>query len=150
MPKGGKDNFAVKSAGKNGKRQDTFNWMTLAELKACPVPKDDEDDSGFSYLGRLVLWHGRNCYLRSATLSQFVIHRGLIIAVIQAVFSALFYFAPIPLYNGVLVVGYATLFTTGPVFSLVLDEDVSESNALKFPQLYRELQVRGRGRGREG
>ena len=30
----------------------------------------------------------------------------------------------------------------GPVFSLVLDEDVSESNALKFPQLYRELQKR--------
>ena len=61
--------------------------------------------------------------------------------VTQAVFSALFYFAPIPLYNGVLVVGYATLFTTGPVFSLVLDEDVSETNALKFPELYRELQV---------
>ena len=104
----------------------------------------------FSHLRRLVLWHGRNCHIRSATLSQFVIHRGLIISVIQAVFSALFYFAPIPLYNGVLVVGYATLFTTGPVFSLVLDEDVSESNALKFPQLYRELQVRGRGRGRGG
>ena len=28
-------------------------------------------------------------------------------------------------YNGLLVLGYATLFTTGPVFSLVLDEDVS-------------------------
>ena len=40
----------------------------------------------------------------------------------QAVFSALFYFAPIALYNGVLVAGYATIFTTGPVFSLVLDE----------------------------
>tara|TARA_B100000795_G_C22787068_1_gene435130 strand:- start:116 stop:388 length:273 start_codon:yes stop_codon:yes gene_type:complete len=65
-------------------------------------------------------------------------------AVTQAVFSALFYFAPIPLYNGVLVVGYATLFTTGPVFSLVLDEDVSETNALKFPELYRELQVLAR------
>jgi len=96
----------------------------------------------FSYLGRLVLWHGRNCYLRSATLSQFVIHRGLIISVIHAVFSALFYFAPIPLYNGVLVAGYATFFTIGPIFSLVLDEDVSEMNALKFPELYHELQKR--------
>ena len=38
----------------------------------------------FSHLSRLVLWHGRNCYLRSATLSQFVIHRGLIISFIQA------------------------------------------------------------------
>ena len=83
-------------------------------------------------------------------------------------------------YNGLLVLGYATLFTTGPVFSLVLDEDVSgvcisithtlarnrpqsstlppvltpsvtlslvrvedvsETNAMKFPELYRELQV---------
>ena len=96
----------------------------------------------FSHLGRLVLWHGRNCYLRSATLSQFVIHRGLIISVIQAVFSALFYFAPIALYNGVLIAGYATFFTIGPIFSLVLDEDVSESNALRFPEVYRELQKR--------
>lgn len=96
----------------------------------------------FSHLSRLVLWHGRNCYLRSATLSQFVIHRGLIISFVQAVFSALFYFRPIPLYNGLLVLGYATIFTTGPVFSLVLDEDISEINALKFPQLYRELQKR--------
>ena len=38
----------------------------------------------FSHLRRLVLWHGRNCHIRSATLSQFVIHRGLIISVIQA------------------------------------------------------------------
>ena len=96
----------------------------------------------FSHLGRLVLWHGRNCYMRSATLSQFVIHRGLIISVIQAVFSSLFYFAPVALYNGVLVAGYATIFTYGPLFSLVLDEDVSEPNALKFPELYRELQKR--------
>jgi len=28
------------------------------------------------------------------------------------------------------------------LFSLVLDEDVSELNALKFPELYRELQKR--------
>ena len=38
----------------------------------------------FSHLRRLLLWHGRNCHIRSATLSQFVIHRGLIISVIQA------------------------------------------------------------------
>lgn len=47
----------------------------------------------FSYLTKLLLWHGRNSYQRSAKLSQFVIHRGLIIAVIQAVFSSIFFFA---------------------------------------------------------
>ncbi|KAJ3089562.1 putative aminophospholipid-translocase [Quaeritorhiza haematococci] len=76
---------------------------------------------------------------RSAKLSQFVIHRGLIISIIQAVFSAIFYFAPIALYQGMLLVGYATLYTMAPVFSLVLDKDVSEDTALLYPELYKEL-----------
>ncbi|KAJ3184441.1 putative aminophospholipid-translocase [Gaertneriomyces sp. JEL0708] len=93
----------------------------------------------FSYLGRLLLWHGRNSYKRSAKLSQFVIHRGLIISIMQAVFSSIFYFAPIALYQGFLMVGYATVFTMAPVFSLVLDKDVSEETALLYPELYKEL-----------
>ncbi|EJT48956.1 phospholipid-transporting ATPase [Trichosporon asahii var. asahii CBS 2479] len=68
-----------------------------------------------------------------AKLSQFVIHRGLIISVIQAVFSSIFYFARW------LQVGYATLYTMAPVFSLVLDRDVTEDLALLYPELYKEL-----------
>ncbi|CAG8498047.1 17763_t:CDS:10, partial [Acaulospora morrowiae] len=93
----------------------------------------------FSYVLRLLLWHGRNSYHRSAKLAQFIIHRGLIISIIQAVFSALFFFAPIALYQGLLIVGYSTLYTMAPVFSLVLDQDVSENIALGFPILYIEL-----------
>ncbi|CAG8596496.1 1644_t:CDS:2, partial [Scutellospora calospora] len=93
----------------------------------------------FSYLTKLLLWHGRNSYKRSAKLAQFVIHRGLIISVIQAVFSALFFFAPIALYQGWLIVGYSTFYTMAPVFSLVLDRDVKEETAFKFPELYKEL-----------
>ncbi|WWD06056.1 hypothetical protein V865_004141 [Kwoniella europaea PYCC6329] len=93
----------------------------------------------FSYLTKLLLWHGRNSYKRSAKLSQFVIHRGLIIAVIQAVFSSIFFFAPIALYQGWLQVGYATMYTMAPVFSLVLDKDVNEDLALLYPELYKEL-----------
>jgi phospholipid-translocating ATPase len=93
----------------------------------------------FSYLTQLLLWHGRNSYKRSAKLSQFVIHRGLIIAVIQAVFSSIFFFAPIALYQGWLQVGYATVYTMAPVFSLVLDRDVNEDTALMYPELYKEL-----------
>jgi phospholipid-translocating ATPase len=85
------------------------------------------------------MWHGRNSYKRSAKLAQFVIHRGLIISVMQAVFSAIFYFAPIALYQGWLMVGYATIYTMAPVFSLVLDRDVSEDLALLYPELYKEL-----------
>ncbi|KAK7466492.1 putative aminophospholipid-translocase [Stygiomarasmius scandens] len=93
----------------------------------------------FSHITKLLLWHGRNSYRRSAKLAQFVIHRGLIISIMQAVFSAIFYFAPIALYQGWLMVGYATIYTMAPVFSLVLDRDVSEDLALLYPELYKEL-----------
>lgn len=35
--------------------------------------------------------------------------------------------------------GYATVYTMAPVFSLVLDRDVSEDLALLYPELYKEL-----------
>ena len=40
----------------------------------------------FSHVARLLLMHGRNSYKRSASLSQFVIHRGLIITTMQVRF----------------------------------------------------------------
>ncbi|KAJ7132851.1 hypothetical protein C8R43DRAFT_895194 [Mycena crocata] len=92
----------------------------------------------FSFLTKLLLWHGRNSYRRSAKLAQFVIHRGLIISVMQAVFSAIFFFAPIALYQGWIMAGYATIYTMAPVFSLVLDRDVSEDLAILYPELYKE------------
>lgn len=52
-------------------------------------------------------------------MAQFVIHRGLIIAVIQVIFSLTFYSLPIPVYNGMLLLGYSTLYTMLPVFALV-------------------------------
>jgi phospholipid-translocating ATPase len=93
----------------------------------------------FSHIARLLLWHGRNSYKRTSKLAHFVIHRGLIISVMQAVFSALFYFAPIALYQGALLVGYTTVYTMAPVFSLVLDRDIGEDTALLYPELYKEL-----------
>ncbi|XP_064393299.1 probable phospholipid-transporting ATPase IIA isoform X2 [Halichondria panicea] len=97
----------------------------------------------FSHISRLLVWHGRNSYKRSAALSQFVMHRGLIISVMQAVFSSIFYFAAVALYEGVLMVGYSTIYTMFPVFSLALDEDVSADIALMYPELYQEL-MKGR------
>ncbi|XP_055940661.1 probable phospholipid-transporting ATPase IIB isoform X5 [Argiope bruennichi] len=93
----------------------------------------------FSHIARLILVHGRYSYKRSAALSQFVIHRGLIISTMQAFFSAVFYFASVALYPGFLMVGYATIYTMFPVFSLVLDKDVSPEIALTYPELYKEL-----------
>ncbi|KAK0427670.1 hypothetical protein QR680_010355 [Steinernema hermaphroditum] len=97
----------------------------------------------FSHVCRLLLVHGRFCYKRSCALSQFVMHRGLIISVMQAIFSCVFYFASISLYQGILMVAYSTAYTMLPVFSLVVDQDVTPRNALTYPELYKEL-VKGR------
>uniref|UniRef100_A0A8C9SW16 Phospholipid-transporting ATPase n=1 Tax=Scleropages formosus TaxID=113540 RepID=A0A8C9SW16_SCLFO len=97
----------------------------------------------FKHLGRLLMVHGRNSYKRSAALSQFVIHRSLCISTMQAVFSSVFYFASVPLYQGFLIIGYSTLYTMFPVFSLVLDKDVKSEVAMLYPELYKDL-LKGR------
>lgn len=93
----------------------------------------------FCHLNRLLLWHGRNSYKRTSKVSLFILHRGFIIAVMQAVFTAMFYFSPIALYQGWIAVGYSTFYTMFPVFSLVLDRDVTDEVAILYPELYKEL-----------
>ncbi|CAG8959397.1 hypothetical protein HYFRA_00001295 [Hymenoscyphus fraxineus] len=93
----------------------------------------------FCHLTKLLVWHGRNSYKRSAKLAQFVIHRGLIISVCQTMYSIAIKFEPEGLYKDWLLVGYATVYTMAPVFSLVLDKDVDEKLANLYPELYREL-----------
>lgn len=95
----------------------------------------------FSHLKDLILWHGRMSYQRSAKLSQFIIHRGMIISFIQAIFTMVFFSVTIPIYNGYLILGYSTIYTSLPVFSLVLDEDVDRNTCLRFPILYQSLQA---------
>ncbi|GAB1314909.1 Putative aminophospholipid-translocase [Madurella fahalii] len=93
----------------------------------------------FHHLTKLLVWHGRNSYKRSAKLAQFVIHRGLIIAVCQTMYSIALEFEPEGLYKDWLMVGYATVYTAAPVLSLVLDKDVDENLTNLYPELYKEL-----------
>jgi len=58
----------------------------------------------------------------------------------QAIFSAVFFFVSISLYQGILLIGYSSFFTMGPVFLLVLDVDVEAKIAMMYPELYKELQ----------
>jgi len=94
----------------------------------------------FQHLKPLILWNGRLYYKNSAKMSQFVIHRGLVISFIQALFTCTFYFVAIPIYNGMLMLGYTTIYTMFPVFCLIYDEDVDKQRALGFPILYKTLQ----------
>lgn len=66
-------------------------------------------------------------------------YRGTIISIMQTIFNCIFYFVPIPLYNGFLMLGYTTVYTMLPVFCLLLDQDVNPKAALEYPELYRTL-----------
>ncbi|XP_026726480.1 probable phospholipid-transporting ATPase IIB [Trichoplusia ni] len=109
-----------------------------AEGRAASLAGDVSVRS-FCSLARLLLVHGRRAAMRSAALSLFIVHRGLIVSTMQAVFSVVFYFSSVSLYPGFLMVGYGTVFTMLPVFSLVLDKDIPGSTALQHPQLYKQL-----------
>ncbi|EEB05926.2 P-type ATPase [Schizosaccharomyces japonicus yFS275] len=93
----------------------------------------------FSQLSRLLVWHGRISYKQTSKLALFIIHRGLIISVCQAVYSVISKFEPIALFQGMLLVGYSTIYTMLPVFSIVYDRDVNEKLAFLFPELYKEM-----------
>jgi phospholipid-translocating ATPase len=97
----------------------------------------------FDYLSNLILWWGRLSYKNTCTMANFVIHRGLIISLIQFIFSLMFYYNSVALYNGVLIMGYSTIYTCLPSISVLLDEDTDRENCLKFPNLYNKL-LKGR------
>lgn len=95
----------------------------------------------FRALSKLLLCHGRNAYLRSASLAQLVFHRGLVVAVMQALYSLLLRAsAPRHLFDGWIMIGYTTFYTSLPLLAVVLDQDISERNCLLFPEFYKALQ----------
>ncbi len=97
----------------------------------------------FNTLSILLLWWGRLAYKNTSTVANFVIHRGLIISFNQFIFSMVFYYNAVALYNGMLCLGYSTIFTALPSITLLLDQDVKLDYVLKFPSLYKVL-LKGR------
>jgi phospholipid-translocating ATPase len=95
----------------------------------------------FKHVLPLVLWHGRLSYLRTARLSHFIFHRGLVYAVIQALFTIVFYYSALPIYNGYLMLGYTTAFTSMPVFALIMDVDIPYRTIKMYPNIYMALQL---------
>ena len=92
----------------------------------------------FSYLCKLVLFHGRNAHMGISSISQFVLHRGLIISWIQEIFSALFFMISMPVFNGMMVMLYSAVFTVLPALSVVYDFDVSWEQLKDYLGSYKE------------
>jgi len=66
--------------------------------------------------------------------------RGLIISFIQLIGSLIYFSVTIPFFNGYLMLGYSTIYTNLPVFSLILDEDINHEICLKYPILYKSIE----------
>lgn len=98
----------------------------------------------FSALRRLLLWHGRNCFQRSVRLAILIIHRGLMFSWLQVLFSALFYFVSVPLFQGALAAGWPVVYTSFLLFSVVLDAELPEHTVLLYPELYAGLRAEER------
>lgn len=64
----------------------------------------------------------------------------MIIAFCQAFFTICYFSVTIPVFNGYLVMGFATVYTQLPVFSLVLNEDMPRATCLEYPTLYQMMQ----------
>ena len=73
----------------------------------------------FKYLTKLILYHGRLVYKSSSKMSMYIMHRGVLIATMQFSFCVVFYLIDVPLFNGILMFGYMTFFTSFPVLSIV-------------------------------
>jgi len=52
----------------------------------------------------------------------------------------MFYSSTFPLYNGILILGYSSVYTALPVISLLFDKDTEVKNVIQFPSLYKTMQ----------
>jgi len=57
----------------------------------------------------------------------------------QFVFSLLYFYLPIYMFNTWLIMGFVTFFTSWPVFSILLNEDITRELAFKYEKIYTPL-----------
>ncbi|KAH9412025.1 phospholipid-transporting ATPase [Ordospora pajunii] len=93
----------------------------------------------FCHISDLLFWHGRNSYQRTAKISHLIIHRGLTLAVIQAIFCSLNGFVASGLFRGELLMMFVTVYSFLPIFSIICSSDINRSVVMKFPELHKEL-----------
>jgi len=87
----------------------------------------------FMDLQRLILVHGRNFTVRSTIIAHILIHQGVIMGTLQCIYILVFWNLPIPIFDGLLMLGLGSLFTKLPLIAFWQEKDVSEHVALNYP-----------------
>lgn len=94
----------------------------------------------FSQVAELLFVHGRRCYKNTSRISHLIFHRGMMVSTIQGIFCSLIRFFPISILQGKMPLLF-TMFTIFPLFWVIIDQDISKSLSMQFPELFRELQM---------
>ncbi|BGO94943.1 hypothetical protein NBRC10512_000622 [Rhodotorula toruloides] len=92
----------------------------------------------FRYLTKLLLVHGRWCYIRVADMHANFFYKNIVWTLTLFIFQFFCNFDSTYLYEYTLLMLFSLVFTSLPVAVLgIFDQDVHAKTALAFPQLYR-------------
>lgn len=95
----------------------------------------------FRFLERLLLVHGRWCYMRISKMILYFIYKNIALGLTLFYYGFYTNFYGVALYDDWYMALYNVIFTSLPVISLgVLEQDVSPELCLQFPILYKQGQ----------
>lgn len=101
------------------------------------VLASDYSFAQFRFLERLLLVHGRWSYMRMCKFMSYFFYKNFAFTLCQFWYAFFSGFAATTLYDSWLITFYNVIFTSLPVLVVgTMDQDVSDTNSLKFPQLY--------------
>ncbi|RHY97672.1 hypothetical protein DYB35_006256 [Aphanomyces astaci] len=91
----------------------------------------------FSFLGRLILVHGRWNYMRMSQLVLYMFYKNIMLTAAQYTYTWMSGFSGQKFFLESIVQLYNVLFTSYPILCLaILDQDVHDTMAVNFPKLY--------------
>ncbi|KAG7396041.1 hypothetical protein PHYBOEH_002864 [Phytophthora boehmeriae] len=92
----------------------------------------------FSHLGRLLLFHGRLSYLRTSQCIDYFFYKNIVFTLPQFIYGTCSAFSAQTFYCDIYITAYNVVFTALPVIARsIMDTDLLEVIASKFPELYR-------------
>lgn len=96
--------------------------------------------SRFHFMRRLLLVHGRYCYIRMATMVLYFFYKNLAWINAQLYFAFLSSFSGQTIYSAMLLTFYNVAFTALPVLAYgVFEKDASPDLLMAVPRLYKSL-----------
>lgn len=95
----------------------------------------------FRQSSNLLLWHGRLATIWASNITLFILYRGLLLSIIQSIYSISFYYIQTNIVNENAQSFYVTFFTNFLVISMVINEDMTKEQIYNYPIFYTQSQM---------